>query len=570
MMLEPIKIQDWYKSKEYKFQVGDIEAKNWIEFIVAGFYDGEKYQEFHSLEAFAHFIYESKKPLNIFFHFGGGYDFNFMIKIFLEQNIEIKQIIPRGSGMLSMKIKGLFKTHTLRDSSALLPFSLKKITESFNVETKKGEWDHSKTEGYTKELGEYLKSDCLGLYQSLKAFFNSDLVRKSGAATTIASQAQRILRTYLKKPIASLNPTVNEFCREACHGGRTEIFRPLAEDVIEYDINSLYPYVMKENHYPSGIPIFTRRFRERNLGIYKCEIETPKDLFLPMLPVKIDKKLMFPLGKFTTTITSEEIKLAKKHGYKIKIIEGYFFTKKEKYFKEFITDLYKIRQSSGKNTVQNVLAKLIMNSSYGKFLIRTDKENLIFNAELGATPFREIELDDKTVIEIYKKPVELNSFVNAAIGAFILAYARLHMFKLMEPLGDKIYYMDTDSCWTTENLKSSDKLGEFKKEALFKQACFIQPKTYIAEGDKKKLAMKGFDKKKIQHFTYQDFRASLQGELMLEVKHDQTIAKLRSAMQKNKILMLKKSYTKRILSVYNKRKLNLKLNTSKPLVITAD
>lgn len=567
MKLEPNPKNKWYKSKPMKFQVVDLEGQDWINFIVGGFYDGENYFEFKTLDEFTDYVLSSKHSLNIFAHFGGGYDFLFIIQNMLENNVEFESIIPRGSSILSFSIQGTFKRHTFRDSSAILPFSLKKITEAFNVETKKGDWDHSKTNGYTPELGEYLKSDCLGLYQSLKAYFESDLIKKSGPSTTIASQAQKILRTYLKKPIYGLNEQISELCRQACHGGRTEIFKPIGKNVIEYDINSLYPHVMKENYYPAGYAIGTKTFKKGKLGIYEVEVNAP-DMHLPIIPCKQDKKLLFPVGQFRTTITSVEMEYAKKHGYEFKIIKGCYFTDKEKYFTDFITDLYKLRQGTEKNTVNNTLAKLIMNSSYGKFLIKPDKTNLIFDAEHGARHFRTIELKDKKV-EMYERDVKLNSFSHAGIGAFILAYARILMHKKMEPLKEDIYYMDTDSCWTKANLNSSTLLGEFKLEKTYDEVCFLLPKTYIASSkDFKKIAMKGFDSRKIKGYTVEELKMVLAGELSIYVPHDKTIAKLKTALQKKQIVIHKKAFVKRILSKYDKRIVDLKLNVTKPIKLS--
>ena len=564
MKLDPIKKDKWYKSKPMKFQVVDLEGQDWINFIVGGFYDGENYFEFKTLDEFTDYVISSRTRLNIFAHFGGGYDFLFIIQNMLENNIEFDSIIPRGSSILSFTIKGLFKNHTFRDSSAILPFSLKKITEAFNVETKKGDYDHSKTNGYSEELSGYLKSDCLGLYQSLKAYFDNDYVRRSGAATTIASQAQKILRTYIKKPIYPPTEELNILCREAAHGGRTEIFKPMGTDVSEWDINSLYPHVMQINFFPSGKCVGTSFYKKGKLGIYEVEVTAP-DMHLPIIPCKQDKKLLFPVGQFKTTTTSVEIEYAKKFGYEFKIIKGCYFTDKEKYFTEFIDDLYKLRQESGKNTVNNTLAKLIMNSSYGKFLIKPDKTNLIFDAEYGARHFRTIELKNKKV-ELYERDVKLKSFSHAGIGAFILAYARILMHEKMEPLKDDIYYMDTDSCWTKSNLNSSTLLGEFKLEKTYDEVCFLLPKTYVASSkDFKKVAMKGFDSRKIKNYTVDELKMVLAGELNIYVPHDKTIAKLKTALQKKRIVIHKKAFVKRIISKYDKRVVNLKDNTTRPI-----
>ena len=72
-----------------------------------------------------------------------------MIESFLKMHYEIIEIIPRGSSLLMMKVKdNKNRVHVFKDSSALLPFSLKSLTKAFDVEVKKGEWDHKKTKGF--------------------------------------------------------------------------------------------------------------------------------------------------------------------------------------------------------------------------------------------------------------------------------------------------------------------------------------------------------------------------------------------------------------------------------------
>lgn len=572
MKLEPIPYSKQFKSKPYQFQVTDLEGSDWINFECGGFYDGENYFEFRNLDEFSEHLDNSEKSLNVFAHFGGGYDFLFFINNLLENKIKILQIIPRGSSILSIRIQGKYKQHTLRDSSAILPFSLKTLSNNFNVETKKGEYDHTLNRKYNQEMSDYLKDDCLALYQVLRKYFDSDLIRKVGAATTIASQAQKLLRAYLKKPLFSLPDQVNEFCRLACIGGRTEIFKPIGKNLNEYDANSLYPFAMRENEFPTGQPIGTRSFKKDKLGIYHAKVFAP-DMHIPIVGVKHNGKLLFPIGNFETYITSSEMKFAESFGYKFECITGYWFTESEFIFKDFINDLYKIRTESEKNSVMNILTKLIMNSSYGKFNIKTDRENLIFDDSIEdqdtITPFREIETKLGT-IEIFAKKVDLNTFKHSAIAAFILAHARIHMMKLIQPIAEHVYYTDTDSIFTDLTLKSGSKLGELKLEQSFKEVCFLLPKTYIAQNSliDKKIKMKGFDSRKIKHLNFTDFKSALYGEYMISIKHDKTIARFKTALKYKKLLMHKKAFTKRILSAYNKRELNIKLNLTKPLKIT--
>ena len=62
----------------------------------------------------------------------------------------------------------------------------------------------------------------------------------------------------------------------------------------------MYPYVQKYCRYPIGHPIIlTENFDDINkyFGIVKCKILPPKGLYIPVLPLRINNKLVFTLCK---------------------------------------------------------------------------------------------------------------------------------------------------------------------------------------------------------------------------------------------------------------------------------
>ena len=140
----------------------------------------------------------------------------------------------------------------------------------------------------------------------------------------------------------SVVPSLN--ARDALFGGRTNACKLFAkvikpgDKILYYDVCSLYPWVMKYCSYPVGHPtIILKEFRDvkEYYGLIKCKVLPPKDLCHPLLPVKVDNKLMFPLcftcakfrnGNFTHnenqrcftgTWVTEEIQKAVELGYKI-------------------------------------------------------------------------------------------------------------------------------------------------------------------------------------------------------------------------------------------------------------
>ena len=103
-----------------------------------------------------------------------------------------------------------------------------------------------------------------------------------------------ILKNEIKCPLSP---------REAFFGGRTEaikLYHEVKEDEkINYvDYTSLYPYVQKYCEYPIGHPeIYTENFKDLSnyFGFIKCKIIPPKKLYFPVLPARINGKLLFAL-----------------------------------------------------------------------------------------------------------------------------------------------------------------------------------------------------------------------------------------------------------------------------------
>jgi len=545
-----------------RFAVFDIEAANWIDFLIAGYYDGEIYREFLSLDEFLEYLDDDANniPTDIFAHFGGIYDFLFILQGCFDGDLfRPSDFIPRGSGILCFTLTSRRSGRRIvfRDSGALLPFSLSKITESFGVAHKKQKLDVSNLTHVTDELAEYLSYDCIGLYESLKKFFASPLNYEAGHKTTMASQALQIFRGFITEQLPACPRYIDAFVRRGYAGGRTEIFRPLFEGPGElhcYDVNSLYPAVMRENDFPTRFDEVSKELNLSRMGFTECDVEVPIDTYLPVLWQKDSKtgRFIFPVGKLSGVWPNVELAYALKHGAKITSVKGAaYFSNGGKIFKNFVDTLYKIRQHS-KDEVQNIVAKLTMNSLYGRMGLNTDREGLELDyGQENVKPHFQIKTK-KGIIQFVKTETELSTFSNVAIAAYVTAYARIHMHKLIRPIQSEVYYMDTDSVFTTRILDSSKALGKLKHEYSVNKACFILPKSYRA-GDK--IALKGFDKRKAAKFSHEDFLAHMDGEMRLKEYQAPKIARLKTALRNGKFLHMNKATTRQIRARYDKREL---------------
>ena len=112
------------------------------------------------------------------------------------------------------------------------------------------------------------------------------------------------LRLFIKQsPLFTLLPLIP---RDAFYGGRTGNTRTYYEvqpgEKIKYvDVCSLYPWVCKYGKFPIGHPkVFVgkecQNFDLKNInGLIKCTVLPPSNLYHPVLPVKMNSKLMFVL-----------------------------------------------------------------------------------------------------------------------------------------------------------------------------------------------------------------------------------------------------------------------------------
>ena len=87
--------------------------------------------------------------------------------------------------------------------------------------------------------------------------------------------------------------------RNALSGGRTNAIILHHIGKMGYvDFTSLYPYIQKYGQFPIGHPeIIIDNFLsiEKYFGLIFCRILPPRDLYLPVLPFKVNGKLLFPL-----------------------------------------------------------------------------------------------------------------------------------------------------------------------------------------------------------------------------------------------------------------------------------
>lgn len=272
-------------------------------------------------------------------------------------------------------------------------------------------------------------------------------------------------------------------------------------------------------------------------GLIKCKVIAPRGLFHPVLPYKCNGKLMFHLCKscaetneqgacahtneersFVGTWVTDEVKKAVGMGYKIgKICEVWHFDQISQYdpksktgglFTEYVNTFLKLKQEASgwpkwcvtegdrqkyiklynekegilleydkikKNTGLRALAKLMLNSFWGKFGQRSnmcqvdiiDDPSVYFDK---LTSDREevtcVNYVSDEFVEMRWKCkedfVDTNPKTNVVIAAYTTAQARLKLYSYLEYLGQRGLYADTDSVvFSTKPREAKPKLVDF-------------------------------------------------------------------------------------------------------------
>jgi hypothetical protein len=407
--------------------------------------------------------------------------------------------------------KLLFK---LRDSLNLLPGTLDNLAKSLCPTLgSKGSIDYASVRvdnlmSNKEELIEYMKQDILLLGGiMLKAqeiyynLFQLDIVSK----LTLSSLVLSIFRFkfYDEQNWPIYIPTMNQdnFIRKGYYGGHTDMFKPKGEDLYYYDVNSLYPFVMKEFDMPGGKPVWHGNLEGMELdsmcGFIEAYVDCPLTIKKPFLPFrKKDETLIFPTGEFIGVYYTEELKFARDLGYKVLPLKGYLYEKKKSPFKDLVHTLSSNRVKAKKdgNDALSYVYKILMNSLYGRFGIHpkstgTDICDLNrYKTLVKSDSFISGDmLAENTYLVIYHVNAGLNEDewnppLNSAVqmSAAITACSRIYMYQFISR--DDCYYTDTDSVVLGHPLPDkwidSSVLGKLKLEDRILEGFFIAPKSY--------------------------------------------------------------------------------------------
>ncbi|XP_075479404.1 DNA polymerase-like [Primulina tabacum] len=431
------------------------------------------------------------------------------------------------------KLKTLLRNHRLyelkvyrgdkllmrfRDSCTMLPSPLNTLAKTLCPELgSKGSLPHdilnkSNIMIYSDQLIPYLKQDILllgGVMLKAQDLYRSQYHIDIEEVMTISSLSLKIFRmNYLDDDIFPIHiPTQNQdsFIRRGYYGGHSDVYKPYGENLHYYDVNSLYPFIMKSYPMPCGIPVWHNKLESVGLdslfGFIEAYVVCPTTISKPFLPYKEKNgTLLFPTGKFIGVYYSEELKFARDLGYDIIPLRGYLFEKKSSPFEGFISHLYESRQEAKKagDEAMTFIYKLLMNSLYGRFGMNPESTvTEICNQDKYEELMKKdnFQSAEKLTDHYYIVNYTVNSTIvddtewkapkmsAVQLSAAITACARIYMYPFISR--PDCYYTDTDSIVLgsplSDNLISSLELGKFKLECNVRKGIFLAPKSYMLE-----------------------------------------------------------------------------------------
>jgi len=532
--------------------------------------------------------------LIVYAHNLSGFDGIFLMRHLLQFG-KVEPLLFNGK-IISIEVKlnrvgYMNKTIIFKDSYLLLPLSLRKLCLAFNISVAKGYfpfglsnifykgvlpklelWKNIPSNEYTSLIAEfaakvwdfkqesikYCKLDCISLHQVLIKFnelIYGEFKINAHNSLTLPSLAMRIYKSnYMpENTIYQILGNIERDIRLSYSGGAVDVFIPhnritnlfskikaVFVKLYQYDANSLYPTVMANHPMPIGKPIEfegdIRRFDPKAFGFFFCKIISPEFMQHPILQRRIKTKdglrTIAGLGSWEGWICSTELDNAVKLGYTFEILKGYEF-KTGDIFSEYINKMYNLRLEYPKGHPLNLIAKLLMNSLYGKFGMRleiTKVEMFDCSDESGINYFRSkldlygttvqdyIKLDDTFIIirnaltDIFYND-ELDKYygqdVNIAIASTITAGARIYMSVFKNRSNFKLYYSDTDSIIIDVELPAEligESLGQFKLEQVIERGVFLAPKVYgyITESGKEVIKVKGIKEEIVSELKIDD------------------------------------------------------------------
>lgn len=553
--------------KQWRYFVGDFETtvfdgqthtEVWASASAELFTDNV--QVFHSIGEQFEYFKSLKSNIVVFYHnlkFDGNFwlsylmvDLQFQQATYKTGNRELdiafleNRFMPRNTFKYSISDKGQWYCITikigdsiieLRDSLKLLPFSVKKIGESFGTKHQKLEMEYkgfryAGCEITEKEM-EYIRNDVLVMKEAMELMFSEGHDKITIGACCLHEFKKTVEKTdyelffpnLYEHEISEKDHTyanAGNWLRKSYRGGWCYVVKEKVGKIFKNgttaDVNSLYPSMMHSesgNRYPIGKPKFWKGNYIPDEALVKdryffVRVKTRfylKENYLPFIQIKgkylykgtemlessdvyingqrathykdTDGNIHDTRVEMTMTMTDYYLFLEHYEPVEFEIIDGCWFYTEIGLFDEYINYYREIKANS--KGAKRELAKLFLNNLYGKMASSMDSSfKLAFVKDDKSIGFLSVE-------EHKKKPGYI------PIGSAITSYARNFTIRAAQKNYHGVHergfiYADTDSIHC--DLLPSEIVGInihdtdfccWKLESFWDVGVFTRQKTYI-------------------------------------------------------------------------------------------
>lgn len=284
--------------------------------------------------------------------------------------------------------------------------------------------------------------------------------------------------------------------------------KPIATGPIHvYDVNSLYPYVMRERLYPRELIAWKRpgtledfeRWRKTLLLIARVRLNTETESY----PVYHESHRYYATGQFWTTLCGPELDRAVQLGH-VEALDGLCAYAPGKLFVEFVNYFHRMRLLCVKEgeKLRSKQASLIMQSLAGKFGQKSPRWEFVDDQEAlmrwGTWPV----IDAQTkVIRIYRA---IAGYVQEkqlagegldsvpSLEAFVNCYGRDYMRTIRLAIGEEnLLYQSTDALHVLDQGVANvqpwlatypGEIGKFKHLGTYETGEYRGPHDYTLDG----------------------------------------------------------------------------------------
>lgn len=446
--------------------------------FIWGLYNGVDYFEFDNTDDFCDFV--AAKRILLYAHNGGKFDWHFLSHRF-EPDSDLLVINSRLARFNIGECE-------FRDSFNLMPVALEQY--------QKQKFDYTKMlkefrADHMDEIRDYLKSDCVNLWNMVTGFVN-----EYGLHITQASAAMHFWKSKLKNKVPRSNAEHYDTFKPFYYGGRVQCFEygDLRGDFKSIDINSAYPFAMLSPH-PYSLEY------ERKPGKPRKGKKKWGPMFFVVdciargcFPYRgINQNLYFPADDDPRIyfVTGWELLTALETGTieDCVILEHYDFAENRD-FSEYVNYFWNKRQEfkAEGDKGGEFYCKIFLNALYGKFGMDIRKHKNYTLKPRSEMPRLIMEMQDGERIQDFREWIILaeqaasgrKRFYNLATAASITGFVRAMLWKTICS-AERPLYCDTDSI-TAQDFASdvvlSKELGDWEVEYEYDRVVICGKKLY--------------------------------------------------------------------------------------------